>query len=154
MTTPIASSAAPAASPLLGTWRLLSYVREVLASGEVSDVYGKHPHGYLNYGADGRMIAIFVRDGRGAPAGLVPSDAESAALFRSVISYAGDYTVEGDQVTHSIDVSWNQAWTGTRQVRSYRIDGELLCLTTAPSRDPLDGHESVRTLTWVKVQPG
>jgi lipocalin-like protein len=39
---------------ILGTWKLVSYVREEIPSGAKSDVMGAHPSGYINYGRDGR----------------------------------------------------------------------------------------------------
>jgi Lipocalin-like domain len=42
-------------NPVLGTWKLKSFVREVVATGEKFNQYGEHPSGYLSYSADGRM---------------------------------------------------------------------------------------------------
>ena len=43
---------------ILGTWKLVSYVREVLGSDERFNQFGENPAGYLGYSADGRMYAI------------------------------------------------------------------------------------------------
>jgi hypothetical protein len=51
-----------------------------------------------------------------------------------------------------VDVSWNESWTGTKQTRRFRLDGERLNLTTHPSPDPLDGRMSVRRMVWEKVK--
>jgi len=45
-----------------------------------------------------------------------------------------------------VDVSWNQAWTGTDQTRSYKFGGNRLSLATTKSLDPVEGKPSVRTL--------
>ena len=42
-----------AENPLVGTWKLKSYVREVAATGERYNERGEHPNGYLSYSADG-----------------------------------------------------------------------------------------------------
>jgi hypothetical protein len=45
-------------SAVLGTWRLQSYVREVLATGERFNQFGEDgedPDGYIGYAPDGRM---------------------------------------------------------------------------------------------------
>jgi hypothetical protein len=42
-------------NPLLGTWKLKSFVREVAATGERYNERGEHPNGYLSYSPDGRM---------------------------------------------------------------------------------------------------
>jgi hypothetical protein len=51
------------------------------------------------------------------PAGAVPTEEEKAKLFGTLIAYSGTYVLDGDKVTHKIDVSWNQSWTGADQVR-------------------------------------
>jgi hypothetical protein len=138
-------------SRLLGTWRLVSAVREEVPSGRKTDMFGANPTGFLTYGPEGRMIALIVRSGRARPAGAVPTAAEAEGLLRSVVSYAGPYSVDGDQVTHRVDISWNESWTGTVQTRTVRFDGARLVLSTPVSRDPLDGLMSVRTMTWERV---
>jgi hypothetical protein len=65
------------------------------------------------------------------PAGQVPSDAEKIQLFGTLVAYSGKYVVEGDKVTHKVDVSWNETWTGTDQVRFGKVDGNKLAITTA-----------------------
>ena len=54
------------------------------------------------------MYAIIVSGDRTAPAGIVPTDAEKIALFGGVLAYAGTYTIEGDKVSHHVDVSWQK----------------------------------------------
>jgi Lipocalin-like domain len=51
----VVSAATAGENPLLGTWKLKSYVREVAATGERYNERGEHPNGYLSYSADGRM---------------------------------------------------------------------------------------------------
>src|ERR1700728_4325906 len=76
-------------SPLLGTWKLKSYLREVEATGERYNERGEHPDGYLSYSADGRMSAIITWDNRAKPQDLVPTNDERIRLFGTMISYAG-----------------------------------------------------------------
>ena len=35
---------------LYGTWRLVSFTQTIVATGETTDVFGKAPRGFLNYG--------------------------------------------------------------------------------------------------------
>ena len=137
---------------LIGTWRLVSVTNEDAETGATSDLFGPDPIGYISYGADGRMMVVQVRSDRPKPKGDIASSQEAEALFRSMLSYAGRYTIEGDEVTHHIDVSWNQAWTGTRQVRQFRLDGDLLHLTLAASPNPFNGRVGTRRVTWQKVR--
>lgn len=141
------------AADVVGTWKLLSYVREDIPSGHKTDVMGPHPEGYLIYGRDGRMMVIFVRTDRQKPAGAVPTVKESEDLLKGMVSYTGTYEVHPDKIIHHVDVSWNELWTGTDQTRSYKLDGDHLSLSTTPSLDPIEGKMSVRTLVWERVSP-
>ena len=139
---------------ILGTWKLVSYIREELPSGTKSDVMGAHPSGYINYGRDGRMIVIIVGSDRNKPVGTVATPDEAEALIRSMLAYAGTYTIDSEAktVTHHIDISWDQSRTGTDQVRSYKLEGDHITLTTEPSNDPATGKTTVRTLTWERAK--
>lgn len=138
--------------PQLGTWKLESYATEDIATSQKSTLLGPHPSGFLNYGSDCRMYAILVKDGRKPPAGFVPTDAERIDLYGGFIAYAGIYRIEGDKVSHQIDASWNQSWTGTTQVRRFKIDGNHLYITTLPTKNALTGKESSSVLVWTKVE--
>jgi hypothetical protein len=67
-------------NPLLGTWRLKLFVREVAATGERRNERGEHPNGYLSYAADGRMYAIITWDNRANPHDVVPTNEERIKL--------------------------------------------------------------------------
>jgi hypothetical protein len=138
---------------ILGTWKLLSYVREEFPSGAKSDVMGAHPSGYINYGREGRMIVIIVGSDRKKPAGAVATPDEAEALITSMLAYAGTYSIDSQAktVSHHVDISWDQSRTGTDQVRSYKLEGDRLTLTTAPSTDPATGKNTVRTLIWERL---
>jgi hypothetical protein len=141
-----------ATHPLVGTWKMLSWTRELTASGQKSDALGPNPKGWISYSRDGRMMVVVVRSDRKAPAALVPTDPERIALYSSMLAYAGSYTVDSEKVTHNIDTSWNHSWTGTNQVRFYKIEENKLTLKGAPAKDAVDGLESVYTVVWEKVQ--
>jgi hypothetical protein len=136
---------------LLGTWKLKSFVREVAATGERYNERGEHPNGYLSYAADGLMYAIITWENRVSPRDVVPTTEERVKLFGTMISYAGTYTLDADKVIHHVDISWNQAWTGTDQVRFYKLDGSILTITSAPNHNPVDGREGRSILVWEKV---
>jgi hypothetical protein len=141
----------PVPPRLLGTWRLVSNTLEEVPSGTKVDLFGPNPIGFINYGADGRMMILQVRRDRPKPAGPVPTAEEAAALFRSLIAYGGTFTVSGNKVTHHVDISWNQTWTGHDQVRFFRFDGNRVELSTELSPDPVHGKMSVRRLVWEKL---
>jgi hypothetical protein len=139
-------------NPVLGTWKLKSFVRELTATGERINLFGDHPEGYISYSADGRMYAIGTSDNRPKPSAANPSDEERVKLHQTMFAYAGTYTLENGKVIHHVDISWNQAWTGTDQVRFYKLEGNILTITTAPFKGGMDGREATSVLVWEKVQ--
>jgi hypothetical protein len=140
------------ANPVLGTWKLKSFVRELAATGEKYNQMGEHPNGYISYSADGRMFAMATSDNRLKPLEASPTDEQRVKLHQTMFAYAGTYTVEGDKVTHNVDISWNEAWTGTDVVRFYKLDGNTLTITTALSKSGMDGREGRTVLVWEKVK--
>jgi Lipocalin-like domain len=137
---------------VLGTWKLKAMFREVTATGEKFNQMGEHPNGYLSYSPDGRMYAIVTTDNRTKPSDVNPTPDERAKLHQSLVAYAGTYTVQGDKVIHRVDISWNEAWTGTEQIRFFKLDGNLLTITTAVQQSPIDGREGRSVLVWEKVK--
>jgi len=90
---------------VLGTWRLQSYVREVLETGERYNQFGDEPDGYIGYAPDNRMYAIFTRGDRITPADVVPTEEEGVQLLGTMVAYAGAFTLEPGKVTHHIAIS-------------------------------------------------
>ena len=135
----------PADCPVLGTWRLRTYVRERLSDGQRHNQFGEAPNGYIGYAPDGRMYAIFTRRDRVAPREVVPTDEEGMQLLGTMLAYAGTFSLGENVVVHHIDTSWNQAWTGTDQIRHFVI-------TTAPYKSYLDGTMGRSILVWSKVK--
>ena len=136
---------------LLGTWKLLSVTSRDVDSGATSDFFGANPIGYITYSADRRMMVAIVRSGRHKPAGASATPAEAEALMKTLVSYAGTYSIRGNAITHHVELSWNEAWTGTDQTRLFRFDGRQLHLDTPPSPDPVDGVVSVRSMVWERA---
>jgi len=112
---------------LLGTWKLTSYEIELQASGERKPVLGRSPTGYLVFGRDRRMMAVITGDERKAGEG----EADRAALLKTMVAYTGVYRIEGDRFITRVDASWNEAWTGTEQVRFFKLAGDRLEITSA-----------------------
>jgi hypothetical protein len=148
----ILSLPAPAVeTSILGTWRLQSFVREVIATGQRYNEFGERPDGYISYLPEGRMHAILTIDDRMRPGTPLPMREEKIKIG-TTIGYAGTYTVTGDKITHHIDFSSNQSWTGTEQVRFYQIDGDTLTITTAVNKNPRDGQDARTVAVWKKVK--
>jgi len=98
------------------------------------------------------VYVIITSDNRLKPSAANPSDEELVKLHQTISAYAGTYTLENGKVIHHVDISWNQAWTGTDQVRFYELEGNILTITTAPPFKGMDGREATSVLVWEKVQ--
>jgi hypothetical protein len=120
------------------------------ATGEKSAPYGEHPIGYLSYSEDGRMSAMGTSDGRMVPPDLALADEALAALYRTMFAYAGAYSLETGKVTHHVDISWNEVWNGTDQVRFYEVNGNTLSLASRAT-NPTNGVEAEFVVVWEKV---
>ena len=136
---------------LLGTWRMVSCTRELVPSGEKTDLMGKNPEGYINYCADGRMLVFIVRSDRKTPAAATANAAEAEQLFRSMAAYGGTWKFEGGMMYHNVDIAWNETWANTKQERRVHYDGRYLTLGAGPNLDPVDGLLSTRSIVWEKV---
>ena len=139
-------------NPVVGTWRLKSFFREIAGTGERYNQLGENPHGFLGYSSDGRMYAILVAGDRIKPHEEAPTDEERVKLHKSMIAYAGTYTIDGGKVIHHVDISWNGARTGTDQVRFFKLEGDTLTIKTAPNKSPIDGREGVGSYCLGKSQ--
>jgi hypothetical protein len=149
----MSTTAIAADNQLYGTWRLLSFTQTVVATGEKTDIFGKSPQGFINYGRDGRMFILVVKDNRSKPADLAKlTDQERAELFKTMIAYSGKYTFDGKTLKTRVDISWNENWTGTEQVRHVKFEGKRLILSTIPAPASQDGKIVTAVLTWERIK--
>jgi hypothetical protein len=147
----LAQASQKCSGPQIGTWTLQSRTAEDLSTHKKVDSFGAHPDGYLHYGTDCRMYAIIVQEGRKAPTSAVFTDSERVQLFNGVVAYAGTYSIDGNKVSHHVDISWNQAWTGTTQVREFTIDGNVLRIH-AITQNGLTGGQLSVDLVWRRLE--
>ena len=73
-------------------------------------------------------------------------DEDRINLHKYMVAYSGRYPVEAEKVVHHVDISWNESWTGTDQVRVFKLEGDKLTIT-APV-DAINGLESTSVLIW------
>ena len=114
------------ATPVEGSWRLVSYEVEVQETGERFPPMGSAPTGYVMFAPEGRVWFMLTGEGR-TPGESVE---EMARLLETVIAYTGRYRIEGDTWITAVDVAWNPAWVGTEQRRQFRRDGAHLQVLT------------------------
>jgi hypothetical protein len=132
---------------LLGSWRMTSWVTRDVATGERRDALGENPRGTVVY-TPRRVTFLITKSHRALPERTPPSDEEKIALFDTMFAYSGAYTVEADRVVHHVDLSWNEAWRGTDQVRFCKVDEQTLTYTSPPSKNPFDGREIIHEVTY------
>ena len=134
---------------LLGSWRMTSWMTRDVSTGERQPALGQEPHGIVIYTPE-RVIFFILRNNRNRPQRLPPSDEEKIALFDSMFAYSGSYTIESDRVVHHVDMTWNEAWSGTEQVRFCKVDEHTLTYTSPPTQNPFDGREIIHEVTYVR----
>jgi hypothetical protein len=77
------------------------------------------------------------------------SEAERAALHRSMLAYTGKYRLEGDEFITTVDASWNESWNGAEQRRRFRLDGGELFIESAPAPSIVSpGKVDFRRIVW------
>jgi hypothetical protein len=139
---------------LYGTWRLVSARSTLLATGEQIAIFGEQPQGVLQYTCDGRVTVLVIAAPRPKPTDLSKvTDAERAELLRTMAAYSGTFTFDGKVVTPALDLSWNETWTGTKQLRHARFEGNRLQLASNPQPRALDGKPAVNVLVWERADP-
>ncbi|HWO35910.1 MAG TPA: lipocalin-like domain-containing protein [Candidatus Acidoferrum sp.] len=136
---------------LAGTWRLVS-ASSTGSNGERSETpYGPNPTGILTYTGEGRVSALISYGGRRALGALAPME-EQAEAFKTFLAYAGRYRLDGDNVTHHVEVSSIQNYVGKDLVRSVKFQGEQIILITPPTR--VNGKIQILELIWERLPAG
>jgi len=141
-------SLADDSAKVVGTWRLSSFMNEFQDGSEPMAAYGKNATGYIVFTPEGRMMAIVEAEGRKAP----QTDEDRAAAFRTIIAYTGTVRFEGDRFITKVDVSWNPAWVGTEQVRTYALSDDRLQIVSPWVMSPNLGKMTRATVVWRRVR--
>jgi len=124
---------------LIGSWKLLTFMAEVQATGAKQPIFGPTPKGRLVILESGQMMTVVTAGGQTAPA----TDAERVKS-PGIVAYSGSYEISGDQFTTHVDVSSNDAWVGTSQSRTFKFAGSRLHLSTAWGPSPFDPSTVLR----------
>ena len=109
---------------LFGSWRVVS------AKGYQVDADGTKTEnetaldGVIIFTPQHRMIAFVTHLGR-KPA---KDDAETLALFRTMVAYTGRFTLEPGKYQVKLDFTSSQMNLDEPQVRLYRIEGDTLTI--------------------------
>lgn len=140
-------------SSVLGVWKLRSFYMENVETKERSEPFGPEPRGTLLLHPDGHMAALLTPRERIAPT----TEAAQVAASQKLVAYAGRYRLEPpDRLVTSVDVAWFEDWIGTDQVRTYKLDGDRLEISTPPGRMTREGADEVTfvgILSWTREAP-
>jgi hypothetical protein len=129
-----------------GVWKLRSYMVSY-DGGPPQAIYGAHPKGYAAILPGGRVLVIMTGDTR--KPGV--SEAEEAALYRTLSAYSGRYRLEGNKLVTSVDLSWRESWNGTDQTRFVTMKGGVMTWVSQPNSSALvKGKSFISTSEWVR----
>jgi len=132
---------------LIGTWKLMSAVMEDVESKVQTRAWGEHPNGCLILTATGRWMVLQTAEGRKR----AQDDAARAAAFWSMLAYSGKYRVDADKIVIKVDISADEAWTGTEQVRLFKLEGDKLHIEALPQPYSNFGGKVMRgILNWAQ----
>lgn len=137
---------------LVGAWELVSCIETDVDTGTTFLPMGEYPHGFILYTPDGYMSAQLSAPRRKHFAGddmYRGTPEEYVAASVSYLAYSGPYYVDEARgtITHQMTVSLFPNWTGQRQVRIAKLDGQILRLATdGPSR--FAGSLKAALITW------
>lgn len=72
-----------------------------------------------------------------------------------MIAFAGRYELDGNTLTYRPEITWNEAWNGTTQLRFFAIENDRLRADSAPIASPSTGNQIVFSLAWERAtEPG
>jgi len=137
---------------LVGSWRLVSASSTTSTGKRNETPYGANPAGFLSYTADGRVTALISYDGRKplsfgrAGAALLEEQAEA---FKTFLAYSGRFTLNGDTVTHHVEISSIQNFVNKDLIRSVKFQDDRIVLVTPPA--PVNGEIQTIELTWQRL---
>ena len=100
------------------------------------------------------MTALISYGGRKAlSVGGGPSAVEEQAeAFKTFLAYAGRYTLNGEKVTHQIEISSIQNYVGKDLVRRIKFQDDQIILITPPT--PVNGKIQTVELIWQRLPVG
>src|SRR5260221_14276748 len=124
------ASAEDVASPIVGLWKLTGNTTKIVATGAMEKQAGEHPSGYQLFTKGGHMMYFQAAENRKPPAGAVATDAERAAMFNTLVAYAGTYKLDGSKVL--IHFEANSVPGIPDRTYAMEISGNKLTLTADP----------------------
>ncbi|WP_237152060.1 lipocalin-like domain-containing protein [Oryzibacter oryziterrae] len=140
------------ADRLVGTWTLTGFTLQVEGLPPILPM-GPNVKGYGSWGADGWMSFLVETAERplwDSPAPDGGTDAQTIAAARSLLAYAGPYTIDeaAGTIAQRLQHCLIPNWVGDVHLRSVRFPGDgQMELTSDPSPTPAGAGRFVLTFT-------
>ena len=115
---------------LSSTWKLVAFMTEDINNKVQENVCDKQAEGYLTFTAAGRVFGFATTKG-GEPLAITP---ESYDASPPIISYSGNYRLEGNDLAAKVDLVWEDGWPRTDELHHYRSDGDKRLVETTHLR--------------------
>ena len=127
---------------LSGTWKLVAFMTEDISNKVRENVCDKQAEGYLTFTDAGRVFGFATTKG-GEPLSNTP------ASSAPIISYSGNYRVEGNDLAANVDLVWDDGWPRTEELHHYRLDSDKRLVETTQVRHPnAFGSRMISILVW------
>jgi hypothetical protein len=140
---------------LVGKWKLVSASSTAASGGQSDSPYGMNPVGFLTYTEDG-MVTALISYGERKPLSIGAKPPllleEQAEAFKTFLAYAGRYSLSGDKVIHSIEISSIQNYVNKDLVRIVKFQGDQIVLVTPPTM--VNGKIQTIELVWERLVVG
>lgn len=120
-------------TPLLGRWNIVSW-QQRYDDGRITYPLGTALEGFIQYDANGQMMCMMARADRSnfvTGGQWNASNDEKAGAYSSFMAYAGSYSVDGEWVTHHVDLTLFPNWKNGDQKRRVQLKRD-------PTGDTLD----------------
>lgn len=141
---------------LHGRWEIVSWEQRY-DDGRLSYPLGTELQGFIQYDPDGRMVCMMGRAQRPffATGGQWNADdTEKAQAYSSFMAYSGRYVVEGEWVTHHVDLTLFPNWQHGLQKRQLQLtqnaDGSRLDIVARLENGTTEARNAV--LVWRRQQ--
>lgn len=140
----------PIGPSIVGVWRLVSFREE--RDGDMVDVFGPEPRGFITYSADGHMSALLAdpRRPRLKGAWSTITEAAKATNYDALVAYGGRYTLDGDRVRHHVEICWIPNWEGRDLVRFLTFESADRLVLRAPG-NPERG-QAAQEVVWSRAE--
>jgi hypothetical protein len=142
---------AHAQTDIFGTWKIKEFYQLVISTNEKRYIFGENPLGMVTY-TKGGHFNVLVAAGDRKQAGNAPTDAERIALYTSMFSYCGTYTLEGNSLTAKVSSAWVPAWVGTERKTKIEVSGNTLTTQSMPFKSTRDNVEVVSISKYERME--